>query len=80
MLIKGLIDEDFINYKQCSMFIMFPFCSFKCEKDCGIKCCQNSPLAKAPVIDISYKDLVGRYLNNPISKSIVFGGLEPLDS
>lgn len=80
MLVKGLIDEDFINYKLCSMFIMFPFCSFKCEKECGIKCCQNSSLATAPVIEVSYKELVGRYLNNSLSKAIVFGGLEPLDS
>ena len=80
MLIKGLIDEDFINYKLCNMFILFPHCTFKCEKECGIKCCQNSPLAKAPAIEIEIDKIVNRYLSNPISKSIVFGGLEPFDS
>ena len=33
--IRGINFEDFINYKKPSIFIAFPFCSFKCEKDCG---------------------------------------------
>ena len=32
MIIKGLIDEDFINYKKPSMVIEFPYCNFKCDK------------------------------------------------
>ena len=80
MLLKGLVDEDFINYKICNMFILFPHCTFKCEKECGIKCCQNSPLAKSKTIEIDINKIVNRYLSNPISKAIVFGGLEPFDS
>ena len=80
MIIKGLLDEDIVNYKLCSMFILFPYCTFKCEKECGIKCCQNSPLAKAEVLDVDAETIVQRYINNPISKAIVFGGLEPFDS
>jgi len=78
--IKGLIDEDFVNYKKPSMFISFPYCSFKCEKECGVRCCQNSELAAAPILEIEVKDIVQRYLSNPISKSLVCGGLEPFDS
>ena len=33
MIIKQLIDEDFVNYKVPSMFIAFPRCTFKCEKE-----------------------------------------------
>lgn len=80
MLVKNLLDEDFINYKKASMFIAFPYCSFKCEKECGIHCCQNSELARSRNIDISPHILTARYMSNPLTSSIVFGGLEPFDS
>lgn len=80
MIIKELQDEDFVNYKKPSMFIAFPSCTFKCERECGQKMCQNSKLAQAPDIDINTYEIVDRYLNNPITKSIVMGGLEPFDN
>jgi len=80
MQIKGLLDEDFVNYKCCSMFIISPTCTFKCEKDCGIKCCQNSSLAHTAVMNVDTKSLVIRYLDNPLSSAVVFGGMEPMDS
>lgn len=80
MLIKGLVDEDFINYKKPSMFIIFPFCSFKCENEAKVHCCQNSNLARSPIIEISAENIIERYTSNKITKSIVCGGLEPMDS
>ena len=80
MIIKGLIDEDFVNYKKPSMFIITSKCSFKCDKECGKPVCQNSELAKAPVIDIEIGEVIERYLNNPITEAVVWGGLEPFDS
>lgn len=80
MIIKQLIDEDFTNYKKPSMFIGFPNCTWKCEKDCGMRVCQNSMLATTKGIEIEVDKLVDRYLNNPITKSIVCGGLEPFDN
>ena len=80
MLTKGIIDEDFINYKKPSMVIMCPTCSFKCDKECGEQVCQNSALATAPDIQIDNFSIVDRYLKNPITKAIVFSGLEPFDS
>ena len=80
MIIKGLIDEDFINYKKPAMVIEFPYCSFKCDKECGQPVCQNSPLVNEPNIEISYDDLLTRYINNPITEAIIFQGLEPFDS
>ena len=80
MIIKQLIDEDFVNYKKPSMFIAFPTCSWKCEKECGEKVCQNGTLATSPNIEVNMKSIVDRYLNNKITKSIVMGGLEPFDS
>lgn len=80
MVIKGLVDEDFIQYKKPSMFIIFPYCNFKCDKEANCSICQNSGLANEPNINIDIKEIVKRYIKNPITKSIVFGGLEPFDS
>ena len=80
MKIIDIIDEDFVNYKKPCMTIMMPFCTFKCDKECGKQVCQNSDLASAPKIDIPTKKIIQRYLNNSISESVVFQGLEPMDS
>lgn len=79
MLIKGIIDEDFINYKLPSMNISTCWCSFKCDREAGISCCQNSELAHAPEMNIPVTQIIERYLQNPITRAIVFAGLEPFD-
>lgn len=76
MKIKGLISEDLVNYKKPSMTIIFPYCTFKC----GEGYCQNSGLAKAPIIEMNVNNLVDRYINNPITEAVVMQGLEPFDS
>lgn len=79
MRIKGVTDEDFVNYRLPSMFIITSFCTFKCESESGVNCCQNgslSSLSSSPVPDDA---LISRYLSNNITKAIVFGGLEPFD-
>ena len=76
MKIKGLISEDFVNYKKTAMTIMFPYCTFKC----GTEYCQKSPLAKTENIELDISDIVIRYLNNPITEAVVMQGLEPFDS
>ena len=80
MLIKGFKDEDFVNYKKPSMFIGFPYCTFKCDKEYKKQVCQNSTLANSKGIDISINNLVDRYINNQITEAIVCGGLEPFDT
>ena len=80
MEIKTLLDEDFVNYKKASMFIGFPSCTFKCEKECGKQVCQNSALATSLALDVSINELIKRYINNPITEAIVCGGLEPFDT
>lgn len=80
MKIKGIADEDFVNYKLPSMFIIAPTCTFKCDKENECQMCQNSHLAREKDIKISKEDLIKRYMSNPITKAIVFGGLEPFDS
>ena len=79
MRIKGLVDEDFPNYKLPSMYICTSTCDFKCDKESGTRCCQNSALAKEQSVIINDDTLIKRYLQNPITKAIVFAGLEPMD-
>ena len=80
MLVKGIIDEDFLNYKKPSMYIATSKCSFKCDKENGCQLCQNSHLAQQPEIRIGVKEILRRYLSNPITKAIVISGLEPFDT
>lgn len=80
MILKGIIFEDFINYKKPSMVLEFPKCSFKCEKECGIKMCQNSSLVNEPNITIDVEKVVDYYINNPITSAVVMQGLEPFDT
>ena len=80
MEIKGIIHEDFVNYKVCSMTIAMPYCTFKCDKECGSNVCQNSKLVKDSTLDIPAAKIIDQYLYNPLSHAIVFQGLEPFDS
>lgn len=80
MKLRGLVEEDFTQYMKPSMFLITPYCDFKCCIENGNNICQNMDVIKAPIIDVDNDELIKRYLNNPITKSIVFGGLEPMDS
>lgn len=80
MIVKYIIDEDFINYSKPAMFIGFPKCSFKCDIENGCQVCQNSHIAKLPDVDILEEEIVKRYIDNPITNSVVIGGLEPFDT
>ena len=80
MKTKGVVFEDFVNYKKPSMYIIFPNCNFKCDKECGRPVCQNSALAHEQIIEVDKEDLIEEYLSNPITEAIVLAGLEPFDS
>lgn len=80
MKLKGVIFEDFVNYKLPSMVLEFPKCTFKCDKECGIPVCQNSSLVNEPDIEVDTYELVRRYVDNPITHAVIAQGLEPFDS
>ena len=80
MNVKGIIHEDFVNYKKPSMFINTSKCSFKCDRECGKPVCQNSALANSPTHNIMDAEIIEAYKNNKITKAIVIGGLEPFDT
>lgn len=77
MIVKGIITEDFVNYKEPCMTIEFPYCDFKCDRENGSQLCHNYSLQSESNLDISFEGIVGLYLRNTITKAIVFQGLEP---
>lgn len=81
MRIKDLIDENFQDYKKISMFICTISCTGKCYRELGLDCsiCQNSKIISQPIFVIEDKKIIHRYVSSPITKAIVFGGMEPLD-
>lgn len=80
MRLRGVIEEDFSNYKIPSLFLGTCFCDFKCCHEAGlpITLCQNEPLTKADIIDLPASTLLCRYIRNPITQAIVIGGMEPM--
>ena len=80
MIVKGVIFEDFVNYKKPVMYIAFPKCDFKCDRENGAQLCQNCDLARQPDIEISDLEVIKRYLSNPITEGVVIAGLEPFDT
>lgn len=79
--VKTIVDEDFVNYKVPSMYIAFPKCTFKCEKECNYKIrCHNSSISLMPTITADTSTIVKRFTDNPITKAVVIGGLEAFDS
>lgn len=80
MKILNIIDEDIVNYKKISMYIAFPSCSMKCNIDSNKVICQNNDLLGSSCITVDGEKLIKRYLSNPITHAVVFGGLEPFDS
>ena len=77
MFVKGIIYQDFVNYKKPAMVIEMPKCDFKCDKECGSQVCQNSDLARQPDIKVDAIKVVKQYVSNPITEAIIFQGLEP---
>ena len=77
--LKGIMDENFQDYKKTSMMLITCICDWKClvEKGLDISICQNSTLASQKTIDVPIDVIIDRYLSNTITSAIVIGGLEP---
>lgn len=78
MKVKAIQEEDFTNYKECSLFIGTSFCDFKCQKENPECNCQNSSLAMTPSKEVSVDSIIKQFDNDIFTKAIVFGGLEPM--
>lgn len=79
MRVKGIVAEDFVNYKVPSMFITSCFCDFKCcvESDLDIGVCQNASLIQADDKEVPDSIIYQHFTDNPISQAVVIGGMEP---
>ena len=80
MKLKGIIFEDWVNYKKCSMVLEFPYCDFKCNRDCNMEVCHNYHMQGYPLLSIRADKLVESYMQNDICEAVVCQGLEPFDS
>ena len=80
MKILDVLDVDSVNYKKLCMTIMFPYCSFKCNKDAGTIVCQNYQSKGSELIDVEINELIKMYVENPLTEAIVMQGFEPFDS
>lgn len=79
MKVKGIVPEDFTNYRLPSMFIISSMCDWKCctEQGLDIKVCQNQQLVNTKTFEASNEALYRLFHNNDITKAVVIGGLEP---
>lgn len=80
ILLKNIVVEDFVNYKVPSMFLVTSFCDWKCchEQSLPESICQNQPITQLPSKEIPNDYIYEQFINNPITKAIVIGGLEPM--
>lgn len=70
-------DADFVNYKEATFNIASGIsCTFKCGKEL----CQNSELSKREAIKCNIDNIIKRYMDQNISHTITFQGLEVLDN
>ena len=79
--LRAVVDEDFLNYKVPSMYLITCFCDFKCCKEAGIpeSVCQNEPLvADTEIMEFDNDYIIKHYMHNDITQAVVFGGLEPI--
>ncbi len=82
MLVKTIIETDFINYKVPSMYIAFPYCDFKCDRENGNQYCHNWKLSQQPNIKISIDRILALYEKARYGGTcaLVCAGLEPMQS
>lgn len=80
MRVRGIVFEDFVNYKKPSMFLVTCACDWKCCSEAGIShdVCQNAPLMKSEIREFIDEAIYEAYIKNNISRAIVIGGLEPM--
>lgn len=81
MIIRTIVDEDFVQYKKPCMYIATAFCNGKCCKEAGIplSVCLNDAWRGTATIAMVDEAIIERYISNDITKAICFAGLEPFE-
>lgn len=82
MKLKTIVDESFEYYKKPVMLLAFPTCTFKCCIEAGLPTtiCQNEPWCRQPDYEYTNREIIERYLSNPLTEGWCCGGFEPMDS
>lgn len=76
--LKTIDFENFSHYKEPCTVLCVPFCDFKCTKTFSENFCQNCHNYNLEIKEYKISNIINSYLNNPISKCIVFAGFEPM--
>lgn len=81
MIIKTIVDEDFVQYKEPCMYIGTIFCGGKCCKEAGVplSVCINDTWRSSATVAMPDDEIIKRYLSNSITNAICFAGLEPFE-
>lgn len=81
MVIRTIVDEDFVQYKEPCMYIASAFCNGKCCKEANLplSVCLNDAWRETATIDMTDEAIIERYLSNNITSAICFAGLEPFE-
>lgn len=81
MIVRTIVDEDFVQYKEPCMYIATAFCNGKCCKEAGIplSVCLNDAWRGTATIAMVDEGIIERYLSNSITTTICFAGLEPFE-
>lgn len=81
MIIRAIVDEDFVQYKEPCMYIGTAYCNGKCCKEANIplSVCINDAWRETATINIEDDKIIERYMSNSITKAICFAGLEPFE-
>jgi len=81
VVVKTIVDEDFVNYRVPVMYIGAAHCNGKCCQEAGIprSVCQNDAWRKAATVAMADDDIIQRYLSNSITQAVCFAGLEPFE-
>lgn len=67
--------DNVTDYKETSLFLVFPYCSGKCGEEC-----QNKDLRKKEIKEFNTEDIIKFYQSLDTHNAVVCGGLEPWDS
>lgn len=81
MRVKYIATERYQDYKEPSMYICCIQCGGKCciEANIPIEVCINDSLRKSKIFETDDNETIEKYLSNPITEAIIFGGLEPFE-
>lgn len=80
MRLRMIYDETFQDYRKPAMLLAMCYCDWKCCNEQGISntICHNNQTIGWGIKEFDNQEIIRRYMNNNLTKAIIFGGLEPI--